>query len=112
MNSSKLVYVAAPYSAIPDKTKLMEQISKFCADYMIEHPGVYLVPGLVHHYAYLQNNALGDTYEFWQDFCRTMIDRSDMVFVLKYPGWEKSVGVSDEVEYSALGNKPVTYFDV
>lgn len=87
----------------------MQQLQKFAADYMVAHPGSYTITGLMHHYACEQNPDLGTNYLFWENFCEWLIDKSDRVIVLKFPDWEFSTGVLDEVEYAKAKGIPVEY---
>ena len=50
-------------------------------------------------------------YEYWRTRDRGSIARADGVIVVKFPGWDKSVGVKDERTYSISLNKPVYYLD-
>jgi hypothetical protein len=107
-----LVYVAAPYSSIPDKNELMRIISKFCGEYMIANPGEYAIPGLVHHYPTLECPELGTDYSFWQNFCEVFLSRCDKMIVLRIPGWQESKGVKGELEFCLTHRIPVEFRDI
>lgn len=109
---SKLVYVAAPYSAIEDRHQLMRDIARISGEYMIANPGEYAVTGLVNHYAALECEGLGTDYQFWQVFCELMINKSDKILVIKFPGWESSIGVSQEIKFATETGKEISYWEV
>lgn len=104
-----ILYLAAPYSNVEYKPKLMRELAKFAGEYMIDNPGLYVVPGLVHHYSLESVPALGSDYVFWEEFCHKLIDRCDGTLVWQYPGWVESAGVIDEIEYTRSLRKPVFY---
>lgn len=59
--------------------------------------------------SYFKSNMweMPQEYEFWKERDRGMIDRSDGVIVCNIEGWDKSTGVTDEVEYCRSQKKPV-----
>lgn len=104
-----IVYIAAPYSNVPDKEALMSDIEKFCADYMVSNPGCYAITGLCHHYALKHNSKLGSTWNFWKDFCIEFLSRCDKLIVLTFPGWDTSAGVAAEIRYAQSLGIPIEY---
>lgn len=106
---AKFVYVAAPFSAIEDKAKLMKAISAFCGNYMISNPGEYAITGLLHYYAVVECPELGNDYKFWKESCEMLMSKSDQVIVLQFPGWDTSIGVIAEIDYATDLGIPITY---
>ena len=104
-----LVYVAAPYSSIKNKDRLMEEIHKECAKFMLDNPGHFTVPGLVHHYPCQYSNELGDDFSFWHDFCIELIEKCDIILLLKFDGWQTSTGVLGELNAAIEFDKAVIY---
>ncbi len=108
----KLVYLAAPYTNVENKDDLMDHIFKVCAQYMIDNPGEYVIPGLIHHYSVLRNSELGTDYVFWQEFCETLMSKCSKMIVLKYTGYDQSTGVMEEIKYAEKYGIPVIYYDI
>lgn len=104
-----IVYVAAPYSKIKDKDKLMVDIGDFCGRYMINNPNEYAVTGLVHHYACINNPTLGTAYSFWADWCHEFLIKCDKMIVLMVDGWKESTGVQDEIIFCKSNYIPIVY---
>jgi hypothetical protein len=50
------------------------------------------------------------TWADWGKHCRTLIERSDEVWVLKLEGWDTSVGVTEEVRYAGALGRRLSYF--
>lgn len=107
-----MIYAAAPYSAIEDKSVLMRELSRQCGLYMLSHPGEYVVPGLLHHWPACECPELGTDYEFWQDWCETLIGRCDRMIVFTFDGWRESVGVQAEIRYATDLGMSVEYVDL
>jgi hypothetical protein len=71
---------------------------------------------IVHCFDMANHNDLPQSYEFWQETDRHMIDISEGIFVLKmetHDGltWEDSTGMKDEVTYAILIGKPIIFLD-
>jgi hypothetical protein len=107
-----IVYVAAPYSNVQDKEHLMNTIAVVCGQYMKDNPGEYTITGLVHHYACQHHSDLGTDWNFWKDFCVEFLRRCDKMLVIKFPGWESSHGVAEEIRVANELNIPVVYYDL
>lgn len=107
-----IVYVAAPYTNVENKEFLMETIAKVCGQYMKNHPSEYTITGLVHHYACQHHSDLGTNWGFWKDFCVDFLRRCDKMLVIKYPGWQQSFGVQEEIRIAQELNIPVVYCEV
>lgn len=107
-----LAYVCAPYSNISDKNQLMRYIARISADYMLANPGHFLVSGLINHYACQENPNLGTDYHFWQDFCVTLMRRCDKVIVIRFLGWDESVGVRSEISLAMQLGLPIEFIDI
>lgn len=53
--------------------------------------------------------CLPNEWEFWQSHCLSMLRASSALFVLKLPGWEESVGLTEEINAAQQYNIPVEY---
>ena len=104
-----IVYVAAPYSNVPDKEYLMKLIAKVSGKYMVENPGQFTITGLVHHYACQEQRDLGTDWKFWKEFCVDFLRRCDKLLVVCTDGWKESFGVQEEIRIAKELNLPVVY---
>lgn len=96
----KIYYFASPYS---DESKLLiEQRyvnTIYHAGELIKKGFCLIEPiGMSHPVA--QRFDLNTTYEYWKTRDRLFISRCDGVIVLTLPGWNKSIGVTDELAYA------------
>lgn len=104
-----LVYLSAPYSSIDNKKELMDSIMSFTGAHMIMYPYDHIVSPLFNHFTLEHVPALGGDYTFWKNYSRDLLRRCDKMIVLKFPGWDTSAGVSDEIEIAKLLCLPVSY---
>lgn len=51
-------------------------------------------------------------WDYWKKHDLLMIEKCDELWVAKMPGWNKSVGVKEEVRHAYKHNKIVKYIDV
>lgn len=87
-------------------------------DYVVERVGKWMESGTIglfspiaHCHVPANRGHLPKDYTFWQENDRHMIERCDEIWVLMMPGWERSVGVKDEIAYGSAINKKVVYFE-
>lgn len=110
---NKIWYLASPYSTpmMPGHTKLEacdirhKQVEWFGAQLM--NLGYILWEPIASSYFKAKYFDLPQTYEFWQNRDRTMIENSAGVIVCDIQGWKGSTGVTDEVQYARSLGKPV-----
>lgn len=102
-----LIYLAAPYSNVPDKDKLMEAVMKFSGQYMLDHPGHHIVSPLFNHYSLHLVPEMGGDYTFWKNYSRDLLSRCDRMIMLTINGEKiESTGVDDELNYAMELNLP------
>lgn len=105
----KVYYLASPYSHDnPFIKSIRYQMINYAGAVLTKHGYILLEPIASCHDKSL-NYDLPGGYDFWQFRDRTMIERSDGVIVFKMPGWTKSKGVTDEIQYAESIGKPVHY---
>jgi Domain of unknown function (DUF1937). len=106
-----LVYLSIPYS---DKSKLvvrrrMEVFNQITLKLL--SMGVHVVsPMLVEHL--LTDTDIEITYDRWSEYCETMMNSCDELWVIQVEGWDKSTGVKAEIEYAKKTKKAVAFLEV
>ena len=105
----KKVYLAIPYSHPnpKERDKRAKIADVICATLMKEGYLVFSPISQCHHIA--EKYDLPKGYEYWKELDESFIDWSDEVFVIPYPGWDISVGVTMERRYAEKTNKPVKF---
>ena len=106
-----LIYLSLPYSH-PDKDVIDERMQCFweavagliCVGVKVISP-MSLMPAMVH----LPDHAAD--WASWEQYCKTLLNVCDEVWVLCLPGWDCSIGVGGEIQYAKKLGKPVKYID-
>lgn len=106
---NKLYYLASPYSHTDVKIKKMraEAVTKSAVDLL--KLGVFVFAPISYNEPWEKYNLPGD-WKFWCEFDKTFVSRCDGgIIVLMLDGWDKSVGVTAEIEFAKSIGLPVYY---
>lgn len=71
--------------------------------------GIWAYSPIVHCHHMSQVFGMPKDHKFWLDYDRAMILSARGIQVLTLPGWERSVGVKNEIEFALTRGKPITY---
>lgn len=94
---NKLIYLASPYSH-PDPAVREDRMRLFClTDAALMKAGIMTCSPLSKHFI-TQYTEIPTTWEYWKDYCHTMLPRCDAVYVIDVAGWEQSVGTQSEID--------------
>lgn len=120
LNKTDVFYLASPYSTpMPEHLDLPENESgrNNIKDYRHEQvqragaqlmeKGVFLIEPIASSHFKAMNYNLPGNYAYWKDRDRRFIDIAHGTIVLLMNGWDQSVGVTDEIEYTKSLGKPV-----
>jgi hypothetical protein len=107
-----MIYLAAPYShengeIEHERNKLIDNITMnlVLLGYPIYSPithGCALVRAAI-----LDDVEIGTDWEAWQSHCYAMLDKADALWVLAIDGWDKSLGIGQEMDYADKKGIPV-----
>lgn len=106
-----LYYLASPYShENPFVRHIRYEIINAIAAQLASQGFLLLEPiASCHNKSLLYKLPAG--YEFWKNRDRRLISRSDGIIVVIMPGWQESVGVTDEIEFATSLGLPVHYLN-
>ena len=107
-----LVYLSAPYSSVPDKDHLYQSVMRTSGLYMIRNQGARVVSPLFCVPSLSLVPEMGSDYNFWGDYSRELLQKCEKLIVLKYPGWDESTGVKDEIATALAANILVEYLEL
>lgn len=95
------IYVATPYThANPDVVaQRYDAAMDFVAWLLNNSPTVVPFSPILYCHPMAKVHKLPTDADYWWDFNRTIIDRSEGVYLLKMEGWELSYGIKKELEY-------------
>jgi hypothetical protein len=109
MVTPPLIYVAAPYND-PDPVivqRRMETVTYELA--VLASKGSVAFSPLLMHFCLNTGIELPSDYNFWENFCLTMLSKSDALVVLTLPGWVGSSGVQSEISFAKDIDIPISY---
>ena len=92
--SDKLIYLAGPYSYDPEAAFTLHMA--YTAAIMENFNHLVFSP-IVHNHPLAKTHTLPTDYTFWQFYNKGMILKSDEVWVMNVPEWEKSMGTQYEI---------------
>ncbi len=114
-------YLASPYSVLNAEqlteqqiknrlTRRYKRVCKKAAELMLKGDNVFC-PIAHSHPIEIHGIKVRKDGDFWlkQDFA--LLKTADELVVYKMPGWEKSYGVSKEIEFAESNGIPVSYLD-
>jgi hypothetical protein len=109
MSHKHLFYLANPFThedpAVMDKR--LEDVTEAAVQLLLL--GVHSYAPISYNGKWSKDRKLRTDWEFWEPFDKNFLHRCDGLIVLKLDGWEKSVGVTSEIEYAKGLNKPIFY---
>ena len=104
-----MIFVAQPYFHLDDEV-IKERVkigAMYCGALLKD--GQMCVSPVMFGKTILNHVDLPGDFSFWDKISFDLLEKSDIVHVLTIPGWEKSRGVSAEIERAKLIGLPVVY---
>lgn len=104
-----IYYLASPYThKDPAIRKLRAELATEAAVKLL-HMGIFVFAPIPYNEPWEKYNLPGD-WSFWADFDKSFVERCDGgLIVLMLDGWEKSTGVTAEIEFAKSLKLPVYY---
>lgn len=109
LKDHSLVYLATPYSKYPKGLEAaFQDAAALAAKVMVA--GVKVYSPIAHTHP-LAIHGKVDPYDhsIWLPFDAAIMDKSDAILVAKMDTWDKSYGISHEIEVFTKAGKPVYY---
>jgi hypothetical protein len=107
-----LIYIASPYSHEDKKIvkKNWETVTKYVAGIVSE--GHVAISPITYGHVLLDWKEMPSDWDFWKNFCLTILNKCDKMIVLKMDGWDVSRGVSEEIEWAKENSIPIEWIEV
>lgn len=104
-----LIYICSPFNH--EDQKVVEQRVQEVKDFMVAllEEGFTAISPIVIQYSFLEEYGLPTTWDFWKNFCTTLMNKADKAIVLCIPGWDISEGVKAEIAYFEQLGIPIEY---
>lgn len=113
-----VIFIAIPSKGTVEDNKLTPKFMQFLMKLHLDNPEHVFISPMIQDYE-LAKYLPTEMEMSWNEWgwkrgkaCEILIERSDEIWVLKFDGWDTSVGVSEEVKHAQLHNKCVKYVDV
>lgn len=108
----KVVFVSFPTAGTVVDGMLSSTFLKYLAQLHKDNTDVVFLAPMVQQYPISQFLNVPATWNQWNQMCVELISRSDEVLVLKFAGWEDSVGVAGEIQTAKAFSKPLRFQDI
>jgi hypothetical protein len=100
------LYLGQPYTAInPDGSPCLElmewryeQGAKVTASLL--NKGIFVYSPIVHCHELAKKFEMPRDFAFWQDYNFAMLAKAKAIIVLELPGWEDSLGLKGEIQFT------------
>jgi hypothetical protein len=108
---SKLIFISSPYThgdrevVIENFLKVTRLAAKLCSE------GHVAVSPITYGHTLLDYVEMPSDWEFWKNFCLTLLNKCDELIVYKMDGWDKSRGVEEEIMMAESKGIKITYLE-
>lgn len=104
-----VVYIGSPYTHADSGVQISRwaQISQIVA--LLINEGHWPYSPIAHSHSVATYGNLEGHFDFWQDFDREMIRRTDEFWIALIDGWRDSKGLKAEQEFAKAIGKPVKF---
>lgn len=104
-----MIYLASPYT---HEDKKIEQerfeLTINCVANLLRK-NILVYSPIVYAHQMVVNFDLDGGWKQWQEMSFDMIERCNEVWVLTLDGWDKSIGVIEEIKFASQAGKHVKY---
>lgn len=106
-----MIYLASPYT---HKDQLIMKTRFLLAEQVtarLLHRRSWVYSPIVHCHELALRYHLPTDFAYWRDYNFAMLRRCDTLYVLFIPGWEESLGVTEEIKFAQTAGIPVYAID-
>ena len=107
----QLTYLACPYSHQNPliRQARFEAANRAAGNLMAR--GLMVFSPVSHSHPIAEACDLPKDWEFWREYCLTLLSMAKQVYVLRCLGWTESVGVQAEIAHANEQGIPVFFMD-
>ena len=110
---TKLVFLAMPTRGTVVDNKVKPEVNSFVAYLHDLHQNTAFLCPVIQDYQVLPYLTKGKaSWKEWENRCKAKIKVADELWVLKYPEWNCSIGVAEEIEFAITNGIKVVYINV
>ena len=106
-----MIYLAIPYTDSDPNIRHdhYEWANQIAAKLMAS--GVHVFSPISHCHPLIEIVELPSTWEYWEQYDRKFLAICDTLVVVRIPGWEKSIGVRNEIKIAKEMGIKIRYLD-
>jgi hypothetical protein len=106
-----LIFISSPYSHLDPNVieKNFQDVTELVA--FLTSQGITAISPITYGHTLLNYMNSDNDWDTWKDFCLTFLSKSTELWVYKMPGWNRSRGVAEEIEYAVKNNLHIKYID-
>jgi hypothetical protein len=105
----KLCFISSPYSH--DDKEVVEEnfrrVTRFAAE--LNKQGIVAISPITYGHTLVKFVTMPTDWDFWRDFCLSLLVKCDEMIVYQMPGWDKSRGIEEEMSFARDHNIPIKY---
>ena len=100
-----LYYMASPYTKYgPGLPRACKDAANVAGRLLLN--GIFVYSPIVHGHFLARCADIPTRYDIWRPHNELMMARCDALIVARLPGWDKSVGVADEIAFFKKLGRP------
>jgi len=106
-----LTYLACPYSDDDREVRLarFDAVNRVASELMRQ--GLHIFSPISHTHPILESGGLPCGWDYWAAYDRAVLSVCNKLIVLKLDGWERSIGVTAEVQIAVEMGLPIEYLE-
>lgn len=105
------IYLGSPYSDPDEAKQYMRYRNAGRATAHLLRQGIHVYSPIVHCHHLAHDYGLPKDFEFWKEYNKAMLEKADMLMILKLNGWKESVGLDGEIAYATRQSIPIEFLD-
>jgi hypothetical protein len=83
------------------------RVTRFAAE--LNKQGIVAISPITYGHTLVKFVTMPTDWDFWRDFCLSLLVKCDEMIVYQMPGWDKSRGIEEEMSFARDHNIPIKY---
>lgn len=104
-----MIYIASPYSSVEKHQMVRNYTEVSILVSKLVKAGIPAISPITYGHTLLEFEDMPVDFGFWNEFCISILSKSDIMMVYMLPGWERSKGVKAEIDFCEKNNIKVIY---
>jgi hypothetical protein len=107
-----MIFLATPYTH-PDENVMETRRTNVCViSSLLLEKGIFSFSPLIYGLELIKHSHLEDkSFAYWEQYCESLLKKSDELYVINCDGWENSKGLLAEIKFFSQFNKNMYFID-